>query len=41
MPTIIVCAITLLFLIFTLEPTDRLIPIGAAESLNNPHGEQN
>jgi hypothetical protein len=37
----IVCAITLLFLIFTLKLTGRLIPIGAAGSLNNPHGEQN
>jgi hypothetical protein len=41
MPTMIVCAMTLLFVIFTLELTERLIPIGAAESLNNPHGEQN
>jgi hypothetical protein len=41
MSTMIVCAITLLFLIFILKLTDRLIPIGAAESLNNPRGEQN
>jgi hypothetical protein len=41
MPTMIVCAITLLFLIFILKLTDRLIPIGTAESVNNPHCEQN
>jgi hypothetical protein len=40
MPTMIVCSITLSFLIFTLKLTDRLIPIGAAESLNIPNGEQ-